>query len=115
MTPFLRALLVCASFAFPAFAVAAPLLHPLFQDHAVLQRGKPIPIYGQAAPGAHLTVSLSGDTAVATADAAGQWRVLLAPLPAGGPYTLAVQSDSGAHQQIGDVLVGDVYLCSGQS
>jgi sialate O-acetylesterase len=117
MTAFFRlltaAVLLC--FCAPAFAADAPLLHAMFQDHAVLQRGKPIPVYGQAAPGAHLTISLSGETAVATADAAGQWRVLLAPLPAGGPYTLAVQSDSGARQQIGDVLVGDVYLCSGQS
>ncbi len=95
-------------------AAADPLLHPMFADHAVLQRDRPIPVYGKAGPGAQVSVNLGGATATARAGADGQWSALLPPMELGGPYTLQV-SGGGQSQQVHDVLVGDVYLCTGQS
>ncbi|HVW73552.1 MAG TPA: sialate O-acetylesterase, partial [Rhizomicrobium sp.] len=95
-------------------AQAATLLHPMFADHAVLQRGAPIPVYGTAKPGADVQLEMGGQTASAHADRHGQWRTTLPALPAGGPYTLRAVSGNDA-QEIHDVLVGDVFLCTGQS
>jgi sialate O-acetylesterase len=92
-----------------------PLLAPLFQDHAVLQRDRPIPIWGQAEAGETVSIALAGHTARATADASGRWRAELPALPAGGPHALTVTTASGRKQTASDVLVGDVWLCSGQS
>jgi sialate O-acetylesterase len=96
----------------PAFA--DPLLHPMFADHAVLQRDRPIPVYGAASPGADVIVQLGNAKVTARAAANGHWRATLPALAAGGPYTLA--ASSGAQSQtVSDVLVGDVFLCTGQS
>ena len=95
-------------------ALAAPLLHPMFADHAVLQRGQPIPVYGQAAPGTTVTVHLGSTTANARAGKDGQWHATLPAMPEGGPYTL--EADGGSqHQAVQDILLGDVFLCTGQS
>jgi sialate O-acetylesterase len=91
------------------------LLYTTFQDHAVIQRDRAIPVWGKTAPGASVTVSFAGQTATATADANGQWKVEFAALKAGGPYVLAATSSNGETQTVKDVLIGDVYLCSGQS
>lgn len=96
-------------------ADSAPILHALFQDHAVLQRERPIKVWGQAAPGEALTVSFANATATARADASGHWSAKLPAMSAGGPYSLAVKASGGAAQTVNDVLVGDVWLCSGQS
>ena len=98
-----------------ADAPAHPLLHEIFTDHAVLQRDRPIPIWGESAAGDGITVTLGRNTVEARADAAGHWHAALPPMSAGGPYELTVHAQSGAGQSIADVLVGDVYLCSGQS
>lgn len=94
-----------------------PLLHPLFCDHAVLQRNVAVPVWGWTEPGATVTVNFAGQTLKAVADADGKWMVKLKPMPASAePRTLKVSSS--AKQQsvsISDVLVGDVWLCSGQS
>jgi sialate O-acetylesterase len=99
---------------------APALLNDLFQDHAVLQRDRPVAVWGQAGPGESITLSLSASAvsvaAIRTrADASGRWRAELPPVSAGGPYVLAAQSSSGARQVAGDILYGDVFLCSGQS
>ena len=94
---------------------ADPLLYPLFQDHAVLQRDRPINVWGHAAPSADVTVSVAGETATAHADASGHWKASLPPLSAGGPYALTAHSSAGESQTLNDILVGDVFLCSGQS
>ena len=91
------------------------LLYTTFQDHAVIQRDRPIPLWGKTAPGATVDVSLAGRSATAVADAAGHWRAELPALPAGGPYVLAAKSSNGEAQSVADVMLGDVYLCSGQS
>lgn len=101
-----------ATFALPAHAEA--LLNPIFQDHAVLQREQPIRIWGQAAAGTTITANLGGGSAEARADGTGHWNALLPSMKAGGPYTLTVKSGTGT-QTVSDVLIGDVYLCSGQS
>lgn len=92
-----------------------PLLNALFQDHAVLQRDQPIPVWGEAKAGDQITVSLDVNVVRARADASGHWRAALPAMPAGGPYSLTVHTQSGAGQSAADVLVGDVWLCSGQS
>ena len=92
-----------------------PLLDEMFQDHAVLQRDRAIQVWGDAAPGVELTVSMNGARAHTRADAGGHWHLQLAAMPAGGPYRLSAHAEDGAEQSIADVLVGDVWLCSGQS
>lgn len=91
------------------------LLYATFQDHAVLQRDKAIPVWGQTAPGATVQVSFNGATTGATADANGRWHTELPAMKAGGPYSLSAKSSNGETQTVKDVLIGDVYLCSGQS
>jgi len=93
---------------------SAGLLASIFQDHMVLQRDRADAVWGNAVAGEFLTVSLAGATQRVQADAQGHWRTTIAAAT-GGPYSLAVRSDGGAQRVVNDVLVGDVYLCSGQS
>ena len=95
-------------------AQAAPVLNPLFSDHGVLQRDHPIAVWGTASPGEQVSLSLGSATGAATADRSGAWHVTLPAMAAGGPYTLTASSASG-RATANDVLVGDVWLCSGQS
>jgi sialate O-acetylesterase len=95
-------------------AAAAPVLNPIFSDHAVLQRGKPIAIWGTADPGERVTVTLGSARASAKAAADGTWRIDLPKMGAGGPYTLTATGKGGA-SKASDILLGDVWLCSGQS
>lgn len=92
-----------------------PLLHPLFQDHAVLQRDRPIKLHGWVAPGTQIAVTFSGKVRSAKAGADGTWSLTLPAMPAGGPYALSVKAADGQVAQLSDILVGDVFLCSGQS
>ena len=93
---------------------ASPLLHPMFQDHGVLQRDRPIAVYGETAPGATVTVSLGTANAEARAGSDGRWRATLPAMAAGGPYTLTATAN-GETRQANDVLVGDAFFCAGQS
>ncbi len=93
---------------------AAPKFARIFGDHAVLQRGASDNIWGTAAPSSTVTVSLGGQSVTAKADAKGRWRAVLSGLKPGGPYSLTAAVGSAA-TTISDVMVGDVYLCSGQS
>ncbi|MFS2017948.1 sialate O-acetylesterase [Massilia sp. CT11-108] len=86
----------------------------IFADHAVLQRDQPIAVWGTAGAGSKVSVTLGGRTVTGTADARGKWKAQLPPQPAGGPYTLTVAA-GGQSVSRADILVGDVYLCSGQS
>ena len=107
-------ILLAALMATPA-AAQGPLLNGLFADHAVVQRDRPLPVFGVARPGEAVTVTLGEQSAAATAGADGAWRVDLPAMTAGGPYTLEAKAASGAVQTVRDLLVGDVWLCSGQS
>ena len=96
-------------------ASTAPRFAGIFSDHAVLQRDAPLTLWGEAAPDAQLTVAVADQTLVTRAEDAGRWRVRTTPLQAGGPYRLEVQDETGNGTTLDDVLVGDVWLCSGQS
>ncbi len=90
-----------------------PFLHPLFCDRMVLQRDVAAPVWGWTEPGREVTVELAGASATATADQAGKWLAKVGPLSAGGPHVLKVSGPQSV--AVKDVLVGDVWLCSGQS
>ncbi|WP_019987260.1 sialate O-acetylesterase [Rudanella lutea] len=96
----------------PAFAQVR--LARLFSDHVVLQRQQVIPVWGWAKPGETVRVTLAGQTGQAKADASGKWTVRLTPLEAGGPHELVASAKSG-QAKAADVLIGEVWLCSGQS
>ncbi|WP_371764912.1 sialate O-acetylesterase [Massilia sp.] len=106
-------LLLALAACVPAHAADLGLAR-IFSDHAVLQRDQPIAVWGTAGAGGKVTVTLGGRTASASADAQGKWKVQLPPQPAGGPYALTVASD-GREVSRADILLGDVYLCAGQS
>ena len=103
-----------AATALTASAQAAPILAPVFTDHAVLQRGQPIRVWGGAKPGAVVSLSLGEAQASATADAQGRWSTTFPAREPGAALTLTAKAD-GDSQIISDLLVGDVWLCSGQS
>ena len=86
----------------------------LFSDGAVLQRDRPLPVWGRATPGDQVDVELDGRSAQATAGADGRWTVQLPAHAAGGPYELRVRAGS-EERRVRDVLVGEVWLASGQS
>ena len=97
-----------------AVAQAAVTPHALFADHAVLQRDVELPVWGTASAGERVVVALNGHTATATADASGYWKAVLPPQPAGGPYLLTVAGETNI-VDVDDILLGDVWLASGQS
>ena len=86
----------------------------IISDHAVLQREMPIPVWGKAAPGSKVTVSFHQQTKSVKAAKDGRWSLSLDAEAAGGPYSLVVSS-KGKSLTISDVLVGEVWICSGQS
>ncbi|BCM92022.1 hypothetical protein IAD21_03901 [Abditibacteriota bacterium] len=93
-----------------------PFLHALFSDNAVLQRDRPIPVWGWTKPGQSVTVKLDTTTTTARADASGRWMTRIGPYTAGGPRTLTVTgADPTENITRQNILFGDVWLCSGQS
>lgn len=90
-----------------------PFVSPVFGDHMVVQRNKPSRIWGWSNPGENITVKFGDQTATTSAKGDGSWELLIQAPPAGGPYTLTIVGPR--KQEIQDVLVGDVWLCSGQS
>ncbi len=112
-----RLLVLALSFTIAAAATSASAevrLPKLLSDHAVLQRDRPIHIWGWASPGAQLTAHFHSQTVAAVADPLGKWSLYLAPEQAGGPYTLSISGD-GPEKTLTDLLVGDVWFASGQS
>src|SRR5262249_3118296 len=100
----------------PAKAPERPLLNPLFCDHAVLQRDVAVPVWGWTKPAAKITLTFGDQRRVVIADAKGNWRTTLRPMAASSePRTLTVASSDGQSTTASDVLIGDVWLCSGQS
>ena len=94
---------------------ASVKLPQLFQSGMVLQRGKPIPVWGTADPQEQVTVNWQKKSYTAVADTDGCWRIDLPATKAGGPFSLEVKGKDGEVSVINDVLVGDVWLLSGQS
>jgi len=107
---------LCATLFLAASAGAEVKPNALFSDHMVLQNGTRVPIWGTADPGEKITVKFDGQTKSATADATGTWMVRLAKLRSGGPYAMTIAGKkNSAAITINDVLVGEVWLGSGQS
>ena len=102
------------AFLFGASTIRAEVApNPLFCDNAVLQQGMQVPVWGTARPGERVTVEFAGQTVATKADSTGNWLVRLKTLKAGGPYTLTI---SGKNKIVcTNVLVGEVWICSGQS
>lgn len=105
------------------FAILSGTLCPLaadvkmpaiFGDHMVLQQGTKLPVWGTAEAGEKVTVTVGSQSATAITGADGRWRVDLAPLPAAtAPVTMSVAGKTSL--TFSDVLIGDVWICSGQS
>jgi sialate O-acetylesterase len=91
-----------------------PFVSPIFGDNMVLQRGKANTIWGWSDPGDSLTVQVADKSATGAAGTDGRWEVKIDPPATGGPYTMKI---AGAKQsvELKNVLVGDVWLCGGQS
>lgn len=105
-------LIAFAALSFACASSRAAQLNSLFSDNVVLQQNKPLPIWGTGSDGEKIEVTLGNHSATATVSG-GKWRVRLDALPAGGPYTLTVRGDNAL--TVGNVLVGEVWVCSGQS
>ncbi|MCK3683211.1 GDSL-type esterase/lipase family protein [Maribellus sp. YY47] len=90
-------------------------LAPVFMNHMVLQQKKPIPVYGKANSGTKLTLTFAKQKRTCTANEHGEWSVTFDAVAAGGPYELKVSSDSNESILLEDILVGEVWLCAGQS
>ncbi len=98
------------------WTMAAPRMAGIFSNGMVLQRDKDLPVWGWAEPGEAITVTLGQETVAATAGADGTWRVVLKPRPATAePLALVVKGAEDAGVTIENVVVGDVWICSGQS
>jgi sialate O-acetylesterase len=88
-------------------------LHGLFNDNMVLQREMPVPVWGTAEAGEQVTVTFGDQKKTATADKDGNWMVKLDPLKAGGPFEMTVAGKNSL--TVKNILVGEVWVCSGQS
>ncbi|HEX3728377.1 MAG TPA: sialate O-acetylesterase [Opitutaceae bacterium] len=95
-------------------ASAALKLGSPFGDHMVLQQGRPVPIWGTASPGETVTIACAGQVVSAQAGADGRWLARLAPLSLGAPQELSASSGT-ERITLEDILVGEVWLASGQS
>ena len=104
-------LLTCVGI--PGVAQAEIRLPHVFGDHMVLQREKPLVVWGWGVPNETVTVQLDSTTQTTQANDRGEWKVALPPMTAGGPYTLTVSGSSTV--TFTDVMIGEVWLCSGQS
>lgn len=97
----------------PSMARAEVKLQSIFSDNMMLQRSVRAPIWGKANPGEAVTVKIAGQSATAKAGKDGRWEVRLKPIAPGGPYDLIV---SGKNKiVVKNVMVGEVWLCAGQS
>ena len=108
---------LCITMCCAAAASAQVKPSALFGDHMVLQSDMPVPIWGTAEPAEKITIKFNGQTKSATADASGKWMVRLTKLKPGGPFemTIAGNKPGEAPIVVKDVLVGEVWLGSGQS
>ena len=94
-------------------AKTLPLVSPIFGDNMVLQRGKVNTIWGWSEPGDNIRVEIAGKHASAVAGVDRRWQVKIQPPTAGGPYTVEIHGPQAV--ELHNVLVGDVWLCGGQS
>jgi sialate O-acetylesterase len=108
--------LVCGVLAQTPSAIAAkplPFVSPIFGDNMVLQRGKLNTLWGWSEPGDHVQIKIGEQTASAIAGADRRWQAKIQPPPAGGPYIIKISGRETV--ELHNVMVGDVWLCGGQS
>lgn len=98
---------------FGSFVDAEVKPHALFSDKMVLQRNVAVPVWGTAAPGERVTVEFERQKVSVAAGPDGTWLVRLRPLRAGGPHRMMISGQNKI--ELRDVLIGEVWLCSGQS
>jgi sialate O-acetylesterase len=103
----------CLVLLFAAAVSAEVKPSALFSDHMVLQSGMTVPVWGKAEPGETVKVTLNGQSQSATAGPDGKWMVRLSKLKAGGPFEMQIQGKNTI--TVKDVLVGEVWVGSGQS
>jgi sialate O-acetylesterase len=94
-------------------ALADVRLPAIFTDHMVLQQGQKNRVWGSADPGEDVIITIAGQRQTAKANEKGKWQVTLDALPVGGPHTLSITGKNKL--AVEDVLVGEVWICSGQS
>lgn len=112
--PFALVAMLSATLLFVADSASAAVKLPgVISDHMVLQQGMNVPLWGTADKGETVTVKFRNQTKTATADDQGKWSVKLEPLAVGGPETLTIAASNTI--TINDVLVGEVWVGSGQS
>ena len=105
-----KILFFCATLFCLSAAKAKITMPQLFQSGMVMQRGKAIPVWGKADAGETVTIRFNKKEYTTTADANGRWRIDLPKMKAGGPYQMSVNE-----QTIDNIMIGDVWLLSGQS
>ena len=110
---FISALFVCAFIGSGSTAHAEVRVPAIIGDNMVLQAGIKVRIWGKANPGERVTVLFNSKTAQATADQQGRWQTFIGPLTAGGPFELTIKGTNTLTFK--NVLVGEVWVCSGQS
>ncbi len=100
----------------PVAVISGPLELPsIFSDHMILQREQPVPVWGRAEPGSTVTVEFAGQKKTAVADSSNHWNLFLDPMPASSkPWKLQISSVE-LQVSFSDVLIGEVWFCSGQS
>ncbi|MBN2021798.1 MAG: sialate O-acetylesterase [Pirellulales bacterium] len=113
LLPCLGLVAVLAGLAAPATAEIK--LPAVLGDNMVLQRDVPVPIWGWAEPGEDITVQFAGQTAKTKAGEDGRWQVKLEPLAVGEPAELIITGSASGKRTLTNVLVGEVWVCSGQS
>lgn len=114
LSPFAIFIVIAASFAWMPSATADATLPAVFGSHMVLQREVPVPVWGWAEPGEEVSVALDERIEKMKADDSGAWKVVFPPLSVGGdPHTLTVTAKNTLAFE--DILVGDVWIGSGQS
>jgi sialate O-acetylesterase len=96
-------------------ALAKVKLPKIFSDNMILQRNKPVKIWGWSDSGKIITVTFNQQSVKATTNKQGQWEVLLKPMPFGGPYEMVIDESKGQKETLHNILIGDVWICSGQS
>lgn len=110
----MRSIVVVAIYLLSSLSLPAQVRLPaIVRDSMVVQRDVKVKIWGWASPGERVRVNLSKKRYSATAAANGAWAVWVAPLPAGGPYTIDIQASNKI--TLRNILAGDVWLCAGQS
>lgn len=107
-------LILCSLLTFSSQQIFSQVKLPrLVRDSMVLQRNANIKIWGWASPKEKIKISFQHKKYKTVADANGNWLIMLSPMKAGGPYTMKI--DAKNHIVLNDILIGDVWLCAGQS